>query len=127
MKHLHVCKIAAFCLLLACFAPAAALAQGDPNRPPQQVPPAGFELAPAAKTDLQNGLASLDKLIAQLARSMSERTKSLLPDVEVCATAVRTALEHNEFFAAGEAANMLTAIPPADSPKMVMRDGSPPN
>ena len=29
--------------------------------------------------------------------------------------------------ASGEAASMLTAIPPADSPKIVTRPGSPPN
>ena len=33
----------------------------------------------------------------------------------------------NNPFAAGEAASMLTAIPPADSPKIVTRAGSPPN
>src|SRR5690349_17689038 len=104
MKHLLMCKIAAFCLLFAIIFPAVAWGQRDPNRPPAQVPPAGIEIAPAARTDLQTGLAALDKLIAQLTKSKSERTKSLLPDVEVCASAVRTALEHNEFFAANEVA-----------------------
>lgn len=80
----------------------AARGQNGSDRPPQQVPPPGIEVAAADRTELQNGLAALDKLIAELAKRKDAHTKSLLPDVEVFASAVRTALNHREFFAAAD-------------------------
>jgi dienelactone hydrolase len=103
-----------FAIFFALFiiVPAAARAQRDPNRPPEQVPPPGIEVVVADRTELQNGLVALDKLIAQLAKHKDPSVTSLLPDVEVFAAAVRTALNHNEFFAAadvGKAKELLRA------------------
>ncbi len=80
--------------LLATLPLACALAQP----PIKSVPPAGVEIAPADRAELQAGLDRLRASTAKLSKN------PLLPDVLIYQEAVRYALQYNEFFKADEVA-----------------------
>ncbi len=64
----------------------------------RQVPPVGIELS---KTDKQELLAGQKKLYAQietLKKSKDARVRSLIPDVEIFARAIRDGVAHRELF-----------------------------
>lgn len=66
------------------------------------VPPPGIEVPPADRQALEAGLAELDAKVAELKGRKDAKVDALLPDVLIYARAVRTALEHDEFFRADE-------------------------
>ncbi|HEX4000712.1 MAG TPA: prolyl oligopeptidase family serine peptidase [Pirellulales bacterium] len=84
------------------FAIVAAPARGDGARDNvpgkvRPIPPAGVKIPAADREQLHNGLKALDGLIEKLEAKADERTKKLLPDVQIFAKAVRWALDYNEF------------------------------
>ncbi len=98
MKTRHIPVLFLVFCLLAGISPVWSQAQ-----PEQKIlPPPGIEIAEKDRTELQDKLAALEKLIAELDQSENERTKSLLPDVQIFAKAVRTALDYQEFFVPAE-------------------------
>ncbi len=95
-------------LVLMLSAGRAALADGLKDNLPNQVrpvPPLGIELADADRVELTAGLAKLDDALAQLRTRKDQRTRSLLPDVEIFARAVRQGIEHRELFSPRDVAN----------------------
>ena len=82
---------------------AAAQVAENPNS--KAIPPSGIEIAPADRADLERGLASLESAISELRKSPSDKIATQLPDVQIYAQAVRTALDHREFFAAADVAH----------------------
>ena len=67
----------------------------------RRIPKPGIEVSEADRTELEAGLAKLDAVIASAREKGAERLP-LLPDVEVFHRAVRTALDHGEFFEPGD-------------------------
>lgn len=64
----------------------------------RQVPPVGIEVPEADRTELEKGLAELDRLIDMLRKRRDARTPRLLPDVEIFARAVRHGLQYRELY-----------------------------
>ena len=64
----------------------------------RQVPPVGIAVPEADRTELEKGLAELDRLIEMLRKRRDARTTRLLPDVEVFARAVRHGLQYRELY-----------------------------
>ena len=81
-------------------------AQAPPPRPARggikPIPGPGIAVAPADRQALEAGLAELDAKVAELRGRKDARVDALLPDVLIYSAAVRTALEHDEFFKADE-------------------------
>ena len=72
------------------------------------IPPKGIVLAEPDRSKLEAGLEKLSGEIGELRADLKSRhdLMELIPDVEVYANAVRTALTHDEFFNVREAAQM---------------------
>ncbi len=68
----------------------------------RRIPRPGISVTPSDRRELEAGLQELDKLIKQIKDRHDARSKELLPDVEIFHRAVRTALDHDEFFSAGD-------------------------
>ena len=64
------------------------------------IPPKGIVLAEQDRADLVAGLESLSQELSSLENELKSRKdlRQLLPDIEIYERAVRTAVEHNEFF-----------------------------
>ena len=78
--------------------PAPKAARGNP-RP---IPKAGIEVPADARQALEAGLQEIDALVAELRGKKDAKVAALLPDVLIFPVAVRSALEHDEFFKADE-------------------------
>jgi dienelactone hydrolase len=89
-------------LLAWTFCTLSANAQVAENSEGKSIPPSGIEIAPADRADLERGLASLESVINELKKTPAAKIVGQLPDVQVYAQAVRTALDHREFFAASD-------------------------
>lgn len=106
-------RLAAFCgLTLALPAinhfSAIARADGPADNHPESVrriPPLGIELAPEVRSELEQELGELDRLIEQLRLRRDALTPQRLPDVLIFSRAVHQALEHQEFFAERDVAS----------------------
>lgn len=82
-----------------------ALADGPQDNVPdnvRRIPKLGIELSDADLKGLEDGLAKLDAALAPVRNSGDAEKLSLVADIEIFARAVRTALEHQEFFEPGE-------------------------
>lgn len=66
------------------------------------IPPPGVELPEADRVALEAGLSELDQALAALRSRKDERTRHLLPDVEIFARAVRHAVLYRELFKPGD-------------------------
>ncbi len=62
-----------------------------------RVPKEGVEISKTDQQELQDGVAQLQADIDKLAKKTDVRTQSLLPDVQIFAQAVGTALKYHEF------------------------------
>ena len=83
-------------------------ADGPKDNLPDQVrpvPPIGIEVSPQDRSELEAGLAELNKDIATLRAKNDARTNRLLPDVEIFARAIRDGLKHRELFSPRDVAN----------------------
>ena len=81
------------------------LCAGEAPGKPKQIPPPGIDVPAADRAELEKGLKELDAAIAQLREKLSKGQSALLDklaDVEVYASAVRTALQYNEILVAKE-------------------------
>jgi len=81
--------------LFAC--PSLLLADGPQDNLTENVrpiPPEGIELTAADRGELETGLTALRKQIDQLRTRQDERTKTLMPDVEIFYRAVHDALTY---------------------------------
>ena len=69
-------------------------------------PPAGTNISPAARAELEAGTAALHDTLARLRQELRghSQLEPLLPDVEVMHKAVHWALVHDEFFRSNEVA-----------------------
>src|SRR5687767_11892517 len=65
------------------------------------IPPPGIEIPADIRTRLENELKPLEEKIARIASMHSEGERGL-PDVEIFAKAVRSALTWNEFYHTNE-------------------------
>lgn len=63
-----------------------------------RIPKLGIDVRDADAKELQQELGQLQQVIDQLAAKKDERTRSLLPDVQIYAKAVADALKYHEFF-----------------------------
>ena len=64
----------------------------------RRIPKQGVEVPADERRQLEAGLARLQKAIQQLAARGDDRTRQLLPDVQIYFKAVHDALKYNEFF-----------------------------
>jgi hypothetical protein len=96
-KFVQIALVCAVSLFASLARPVSAQAQAAAS-----IPPAGVDVPAADRAELQKDLATLETAIKELANEKDEKVKSLLPDVQIYARAVRTALDDNEFFAANE-------------------------
>src|SRR2546422_7898176 len=64
----------------------------------RRVPKPGIELAPEVRRDLEKDLAALQASIAELNLRSDGTTHALLPDVQIHARAVESALRYGEFW-----------------------------
>ena len=100
-----------FVVLLICGAVLAGgrtFAQAQAQAPPQpkraaggegkSVPPPGIAVGAADRQALEAGLQGIDAAVEQLRARNDPKVVDLLPDVLIYSRAVRTALEHDEFF-----------------------------
>ncbi len=73
--------------------------QNDPNKV-RQIPPPGIEISAADREELTTGVAALGKEIAELRELLKNKPAllALIPDVHIFKLAVRSALNHNEFY-----------------------------
>jgi len=86
-----------FCLLAA----SSAIADGPKDNVPadvRRIPKLGIEVSEADRKGLEESLAALDGALQELRRSENAADRESLPDIEVFHRAVRTALDHQEFF-----------------------------
>lgn len=96
-------KLLVLPLVFAC--PSMLFADGPKDNQTENVrpiPPAGIEVSAADRDSLEASLADFKKQIDQLRTGKNERTKALLPDVEIFYRAVHDALKYGEFFAPRE-------------------------
>src|SRR5262245_57100073 len=123
VKHLPACF--AFCLLAA-----VALADGPQDNVVEKVraiPPKGIALKPEDRQALEKDLQGLIQEVAELPALLKGKRQllELLPDVEVFARAVRSALEHGEFFDPGEGKLARQLITEGRDRARQLRDGKP--
>ena len=81
--------------------PLAAVADGPADNIPdnvRRIPRLGIEVPAEKKTELQQGLAALQKRLGEIRRLGEPRKTALLPDVEIFQKAVESALVYQEFF-----------------------------
>lgn len=86
-------------LMLA--AATAAVADGPQDNVAEQVrpvPPVGLELSPTDRDELMAGLSELDQAVTTLKKKTDAFTRTMLPDVEIFARAVRQGVEHRELY-----------------------------
>jgi pimeloyl-ACP methyl ester carboxylesterase len=81
--------------------PASAQTKSSQGRS-KTLPPAGIEVPPADRAELERDLSALDDSIKELTASKDGHIQSLLPDIQIFQQAVRTALKYNEFFATAD-------------------------
>ncbi|MFQ5733693.1 MAG: prolyl oligopeptidase family serine peptidase [Planctomycetaceae bacterium] len=94
-----------FALVLCVLFPVAAPADGLKDNIPSQVRPVpriGIVVPAGQKAQLERQLSQLQQLLNGLSKKKDRRTRDLLPDVEIFYRAVRTNLDHREFFNAGD-------------------------
>ena len=89
-------------VLLFPFFTTAVPADGPKDNIPDKVRPIpriGIAVSASQKAELERQLSALQQQLAQLHRQKDRRIQDLLPDVEIFYRAVRTNLNHREFFA----------------------------
>ncbi|GAB4135197.1 MAG: prolyl oligopeptidase family serine peptidase [Planctomycetaceae bacterium] len=92
-------------LFLSLLISATTLADGPKDNIPdkvRQIPRMGVEPTQAEKAELEKGLSQLKNLLTQLNRKKDKPTRTLIPDIEIYYRAVRTNLDHREFFNKGD-------------------------
>jgi dienelactone hydrolase len=80
------------------------------NEPLKQVPPAGVNISPDDRADLERGLSALDRSLKELAANPDSHVQALLPDVQIFQRAVKSALDNNEFFDAADVGKAKTLL-----------------
>jgi hypothetical protein len=93
--------VAVFVLFSSSFAFADGIKDNNPEtvRP---VPRVGVELSADNKAEFEKRLAEFKGLLEKLKSKKDRRTQELIPDVEIYYRAVRTNLDHREFFSKGD-------------------------
>lgn len=74
------------------------------------IPRIGIEVPAPQQAELERQLAALKEQLAQLRRQKDRRIQDLLPDVEIFYRAVRTNLDHREFFAPADVKKAFTLL-----------------
>lgn len=94
----------------------------------RRIPPPGIAVPTEVRSELQAGLAELDKEVSLLPAALQGKPAllELLPDVQIYPNAVRMALEHNEFHNAKEFTDAKALLKQGLDRARALRDGKAP-
>ncbi len=107
----------------------AALADGPQDNVADQVrsvPPVGLELSPADHDELMAGLTELDRAVAGLKKKSDAFTRTMLPDVEIFARAVRQGVKHRELYSPKDVENAKQLLAEGQSRAAALQGGEAP-
>lgn len=101
--------------------------QNDPNKV-RQIPPPGIEISATDREELTAGVAALGKEIAELRELLKNKPAllALIPDVHIFKLAVRSALNHNEFYKPEEVATARRLLKQGMERAQALREGKAP-
>ena len=119
---------ALFCMLLIA-GPALVSAQapvGNRAQGTKTVPPPGIEVGEDDRHDLEAALKTIDAAVAELRTRNDPKINDLLPDILIYSRAVRSALEHDEFFNAKEIVKAKHLLEAGQARADQLRDGKSP-
>jgi dienelactone hydrolase len=129
-EGLPVTRVPAVVALLYFLLLSAAVADGPQDNLQEKVrpiPPKGVAIKPEERKSLEEDLQGLGREIAELPGQLKGQPAllELLPDVEVFARAVRSALEHGEFYDPGEGKLARQLLAEGRDRARQLRDGKP--
>ena len=90
------------------------------------VPPPGIEVGEDDRRDLEAALKTIDAAVAELRGKNDPKINDLLPDILIHSHAVRSALEHGEFFSAKEITKAKHLLEQGQARADQLRDGKSP-
>ncbi len=113
---------------LACFVLFSTSTAQQPAAPVRQIPPPGIEVSAADRAELEAGITTLGKEIADLREALKKKTAllGLLPDVQIFHNAARYALQYNEFYKPEEIATAKKYLKQGSERAQALREGKAP-